>query len=217
MKRPHYPSRFLEAVEDVDDDDVAAALSARYSEEDYRKATAKALASGFDAIAEPEPLVREAPDPPPPPKPLPRWRNDQPVVRFGLGDFPGWAAWLLGELEAAWPAVSGVMFANQMRGWTASNAHHFIRTSNSVALAISVPHHFIGGTTVVRGVFCWSRFPDEEGAEHHLLTLHRHTIDWAQSQRALRFEFFERSDLSVRRGDFFLRPQQQAVRYVEMR
>jgi len=217
MKRQHYPSRLLEMVEDVTDDDVAGALSARYSEEDYQRAHDQALSAGFDALAEPEPVMREEPPPPPAPKPLPRWKNDQPVVRFGLSDFPGWGAWLLGELGTAWPAVSGVMFANQMRAWAASNEHHFVRTSNSVALAISVPHPFIGGETVVRGIFCWSRFPDEEGAEFHLVQLYRHSIDWARSRRALRFEFFERSDLRISRSEFFLRPQQQIVRYVETR
>lgn len=197
--------------------EIDAALSVRYSDKDREKAAAQALAAGFDALLEPEPVIKEQSVEPPSQKQPAKWPIDFPVVRFGLSDVQGWGLWLVGELTMAWPSVSAPQFAGMIRGWTGSNEHHFIRTSNSAALAISVPHPLFGGETVVRGIFCWSRFPDEKGAELHLVQLYRHTIDWARSRRALRFENFERSDLSGGRADFFIAPRKMTMRYVETR
>jgi len=196
------------------DGEIEGALSARYTEADR----ARLLTAGFDAIPEPEPIVvARAPQAEPPPPPPPRLPIDHPVVSFSHADIPGWGAWLVEELRTAWPLVPAAGFANMARNWTASNECHFVRTSNSAALAISVPHPFLGGQTVVRGIFCWTRFPDEKGAEHHLIQLHRHTIEWARARKALRFELFEKSDLTIHRTDFFVRPRQAVMRYVETR
>ena len=199
-------------------EEIEGALSARYSPADRERQTAAALAAGFDRLPEPEPVVvsRETPPEPELPKP-PKWPIDYPVVAFTQSDIAGWGEWLLTELMAAWPSISATQFSNWIRGWTASNEMHFIRTTNSVSLAMAVPHSMLGGEVVARGIFCWTRFPDEKGAELHLVQLHRHTIEWARARRAMRFELFEKSDLTNHRADFFIRPRQGTIRYVDVR
>jgi hypothetical protein len=208
-------------AEEPDPADVEAALSARYApgelERRAERAHEEALAAGFDPLPEPEPVVREAPPPGPPLPPIPKYRIDYPVVAVTRADFPGWGKWLVDELCAAWPTFRSVNQYSVMQAWTAAPDYHFIRTSNSAALSISVPHPLFGGTTVVRGMFCWSRFPQEDRAELHLVQLHRHTIEWARSRKALHFEFFEKSDLGGHRADFFLRPVTRTRRFVETR
>lgn len=200
-------------------EEIDGALSARYSERDRRRAAEQALAAGFEPVPEPaKPDVpHETPAPPPQPKPLPFPNIDYPVSRFALGDVPTWGPWLIGEIVVNWPQISRQNHVSVLRGWISSNEHLFIRTSNSCALSVVVPHPFVGGESVVRGVFCWSRFPDEKGHELHLVQLHRHTADWARSRRAVRFELFEKTDLSGSRADFFMRAKQVTMRFVETR
>ncbi len=197
-------------------EEIDGALSARYSERHRRRATEQALSAGFDRVPDDEPVSREAPSPPPP-RALPHPNIDYPVQRFGLGDVPTWGPWLIGEIIENWPILARHNHASVIRNWISSNEHLFIRTSNSCALSIAVPHPFIGAETVVRGVFCWSRFTNEQDAELHLVQLHRFTAEWARSRRAVRFELFEKNDLIPTRADFFLNPKRVTVRYMESR
>jgi hypothetical protein len=66
-------------------------------------------------------------------------------------------------------------------------------------------------------MFCWSRFPEQQGAELHLVQLHRFAVEWAKSRHARRFDIFEASDLQAGRVDFFLRPEKVVIRHVVTR
>jgi hypothetical protein len=199
-------------------EEIEGALSARYSPQDRERQNRQAYSAGFDAVPEPEPVVvsRDILPEPEQPKP-PKFVIDYPVVAFTQADIPGWGAWLLGELQLAWPGIHVTQFSNWIRGWTSANNCHFIRTTNSASLAMDIPHPLVGGVPIVKGIFCWTRFPEEKGAELHLVQLHRHTIEWARARRAMMFDLFEKSDLTNKRADFFIRPNQMTTRYVVTR
>ena len=217
--RSKVPGRSLHMLvsEEPTEAEIEGALSARYTPEFRERQHAQALSANFDPLPVPEPIVRGPTPLPPEPPSIPQIRIDYPVVAITRADFPGWGPWLIDELCAAWPHFLAVNQYSVMQTWMGSNDHHFVRTSNSAALAISVPHPLLGGATVVRGIFCWSRFHQEEGAELHLVQLHRHCIEWSRARKALRFECFEKNDLVGGRVDFFCRPAKRTMRYVETR
>jgi hypothetical protein len=213
-------------------EEIDGALSARWSPEELarreREDAAAALDAGFEVQpisretvgftrAEGEAVVKAVTEAVGSPLPLvPKWPIVFPVTRFQLVDLPTWGAWLIPKLQEQWPEVAAQNFAGMMRNWMGSNEHLFVRTDNSCALSVSVPHP-LWGYTVVRGMFCWSRYPSEQGAELHLVQLHRFAVDWAKSRYASRFEVFEVSDLQASRVDFFLRPEKVVMRHIVTR
>jgi hypothetical protein len=210
-------------------EEIDGALSARWSPEELarreREDREEALVAGFEAQretpgftrAEGEAVFKAVAEAVGSPVPTaPKWSIDFPVTRFQLADLPTWGAWLIPKLQEQWPEIAGQNFASMMRNWMGSNEHLFVRTENSCALSISVPHP-LWGYAVVRGMFCWSRYPSEQGAELHLVQLHRFAVDWAKSRYARRFEVFEASDLQASRVDFFLRPEKVVMRHIVTR